>query len=146
MPDIPSLTSSETSHDILILPGGGPGAATFCRSPTVLQLIRHYRSAKKYTAFICAGTTALVTSVSDAGSGSVGQKVHVTSHPSVKEEIVGAGWEYAGEEERVVVDGRVVTSRGPGTALGWSLRIVEEMQGREKMESVRGPMVCAEML
>lgn len=37
-------------------------------------------------------------------------KVKVTSHPSVKDEIVAKGWEY--EEERVVVDGKVITSRG----------------------------------
>lgn len=39
-----------------------------------------------------------------------GRKVRVTSHPSVKDEIKEAGWEYS--EERVVVDGKVVTSRG----------------------------------
>lgn len=39
-----------------------------------------------------------------------GEKVKVTSHPSVKDAIVAKGWEYL--EERVVVDGNVITSRG----------------------------------
>lgn len=38
------------------------------------------------------------------------RKVRVTSHPSVKDAIVAKGWEYS--EERVVVDGNVITSRG----------------------------------
>ncbi|KAK3078865.1 hypothetical protein LTS18_006436 [Coniosporium uncinatum] len=146
LPDIPSLNTSHADSDILILPGGGPGAKTFCNSKTVLQLIRKYRESGKWVAFICAGTTALVASVSDAKDGSVGEKVRVTSHPSVKEEIVDAGWEYGEEGERVVVDGKVVTSRGPGTAMLFALTIVEEMLGREKMEEVKGPMICAERL
>jgi len=108
----------------------------------VRQLIRAYRESGKWVAFICAGTTALVASVSEAG----GENVRVTSHPSVMGWIVDAGWEYAGERERGVVDGKVVTSRGPGTAMGFALRIVEEMVGREEMEKVKGPMVCAEEL
>lgn len=39
-----------------------------------------------------------------------GEKVKVTSHPSVKDAIVAKGWEYS--DERVVVDGNVITSRG----------------------------------
>lgn len=38
------------------------------------------------------------------------KRVKVTSHPSVKDAIVAKGWEYS--DERVVVDGNVITSRG----------------------------------
>jgi len=58
-------------------------------------------------AAICAGTTALVES--EKKFGEVG-KVKVTSHPSVEKGIREEGWEYS--EERVVVDGTVITSRG----------------------------------
>ncbi|KAF1991564.1 DJ-1 [Aulographum hederae CBS 113979] len=148
VPDVPSAKSiaSDSPVDILVLPGGGPGAKTFCGSSEVLQLIRKYRQADKYVAFICAGTTALVASVNDAGSGNLGMKCKVTSHPSVKDEIVKAGWDYADESERVVVDGKVITSRGPGTAMLFSLTIVECVLGREKRDEIAGPMVCAEGL
>ncbi len=59
--------------------------------------------------FICAGTTALVEAASRAEKP---WKNRVTSHPSVKAQIVEKGWEYASDEERVVVDGKVITSRG----------------------------------
>jgi protein DJ-1 len=98
--------SAHEEYDILILPGGGPGAKTFSTTDTVLEIINNFRKADKWIALICAGTTALVAADKAHGSG----KKKVTSHPSVAEEIKSAGWEYS--EDRVVVDGKVITSRG----------------------------------
>jgi protein DJ-1 len=151
VPDYQTLDSIplQTAHshfDILILPGGAPGAKTFCSNSTVLDLINDFRKAGKWVAAICAATTALVAaekkSGSEAGEGT--EKVTVTSHPSVKEEVEQAGWQYS--EERVVVDGKVITSRGPGTAMLFALTIVEEICGKEKRGEVAGPMVVAEIL
>jgi protein DJ-1 len=91
--------------DILVIPGGGSGAKTFSTTESVLELIHSFRQANKWVAAICAGTTALVAADKAHGGG----KKKVTSHPSVAEEIESAGWEYS--EERVVVDGKVITSR-----------------------------------
>ncbi|KAL7271055.1 hypothetical protein RUND412_006219 [Rhizina undulata] len=110
LPDIHTLTSAVAIPDVLILPGGAPGAKTFAGSPAVLQFIQHTRNEEKWVGCICAATTALV----EAGtSDKTPWKHRVTSHPSVKQEIVEKGWDYS--EERVVVDGRIVTSRGDGT-------------------------------
>lgn len=113
IPDYPSLHSAGVSassapqtYDILILPGGGPGAKTFCASEDVLELIHAFRAAGRYVAAICAGTTALVASQKKHG----GEKVRVTSHPCVRGEIESEDWGYS--EERVVVESKVVTSRG----------------------------------
>lgn len=116
VPDYANLSSvsSPECFDILILPGGAPGAKTFSTDHQVLQLIASFRSQGKYVAAICAGTTALVAAQklaasSKTESGAI-EKARVTSHPSVKEEIMVERWEYS--EERVVVDGKVITSRG----------------------------------
>ncbi|OCK84731.1 DJ-1 protein [Lepidopterella palustris CBS 459.81] len=143
LPDHPSLSALHyaTSFDILILPGGGPGAAAFCASETVLKLIEAYRAAGKYVGAICAGTTAVVKSFEVVGGwkGEGERKVRVTSHPSVEGEIREKGWEYS--DERVVVDGSVITSRGPGTALLFALTIVELLCGKQKRDEVAGPMI-----
>jgi protein DJ-1 len=116
VPDHSTLSSvpSPESYDLLIIPGGAPGAKTFSASNEVLQLITSFRQQGKYVAAICAGTTALVAAQELAASGKTeseaGRKAKVTSHPSVEDEIKGKGWEYS--EERIVVDGKVVTSRG----------------------------------
>lgn len=116
VPDFLRLISVPTpeSYDILILPGGAPGAKTFCTSNEVLQVIASFRSQGKYVASICAGTTALVAARNLAASSKTESgataKARVTSHPSVKDDIKFEGWQYS--EERVVVDGKVITSRG----------------------------------
>ncbi|CAD0058393.1 unnamed protein product [Aureobasidium pullulans] len=148
IPDIPSPHEIPDrlvdAADILILPGGAPGAKTFCQSEEVLRLIREFRNEGKWVAAICAGTTALVESVkSPRADGEAAKKCKVTSHPSVKQEIVDAGWTYADDSERVVVDGKIITSRGPGTALLFSLTIVEQLAGKAKKDEVHGPMICA---
>jgi protein DJ-1 len=139
LPDEPSIDkiAAEYDADILILPGGGPGAKTFCDSDAVLELVKQFRERGKFVGAICAGTTALVKSY-EKEAGKV-QKATVTSHPSVEKEIRDKGWSYS--SERVVVDGRVVTSRGPGTALLFALTIVEMLCGAQKREEVAGPMI-----
>ncbi|GAB7346705.1 hypothetical protein MBLNU459_g1823t1 [Dothideomycetes sp. NU459] len=143
--EIPDRTVDAAS--ILILPGGAPGAKTFCQSEEVLRLIRKFRNEGKYVAFICAGTTALVASTkAPEADGEAAKKCKVTSHPSVKEAIVDAGWSYAEDNERVVVDGKTITSRGPGSALLFALTIVELLAGKDKRDEVHGPMMCPETL
>lgn len=97
---------------IVIVPGGGPGAKTLTASRDVKQLLDFVKMMGGWTASICAGTTAVVAAGTSGDLG--GWKARVTSHPSVKDEIVAKGWEYAGDGERVVVDEKekVITSRG----------------------------------
>lgn len=111
-----------------------------------MRLVCEFRNEAKYVGCICAGTTALVESAKTRGEGQAGEKCTVTSHPSVKQQIVDAGWSYAGDEERVVVDGKIITSRGPGTAILFSLTMVEALMGKAKREEVHGPMICAATL
>lgn len=44
-------------------------------------------------------------------------------------------------ESRVQVDGKVVTSRGPGTTMEFSVALVEQLYGKEKANEVSGPLV-----
>ena len=44
-------------------------------------------------------------------------------------------------EERVVVDGQCITSRGPGTAFEFALELVERLLGAAKRDEVAAPMV-----
>ena len=68
------------------------------------------------------------------------KKTRVTSHPSVEGKVREAGWEYV--DDRVVVDERVITSRGPGTAMEFALAIVGELGSGEIVEQLAGSMVC----
>jgi len=148
IPDISSVgqivsreKTTMATPDVLVLPGGAPGAATFCKSQDTLKLIQACKHDNKHIAFICAATTALVEAAKQAPAP---WKSRVTSHPSAKDRIVQAGWDYAPDNETVVVDGRTITSRGPGTALLFALTIVEKLAGKEKRAEVAKPMITAE--
>lgn len=78
-----------------------------------------------------AGSLAALTSQISLGGP-------LTSHPSVRAQLEK---HYDYSEDRVVVAGNLVTSRGPGTALEWALEIVEMLAGRKKRDEVEGPMM-----
>lgn len=46
-------------------------------------------------------------------------------------------------ESRVQQDGNAITSRGPGTTMEFSVALVEQLFGKEKADSVKGPLVCS---
>lgn len=54
--------------------------------------------------------------------------------------------DYKYSEDRVVVSDKLITSRGPGTALLFALTIVEQLMGKEKRDEVAGPMVLSDKL
>lgn len=71
--------------------------------------------------------------------GSVGLGKAVTSYPAQQFKEMLAGYEY--REEEVVVDGNIVTSRGPGTSFKFALEIVRELVGEEKRKELAGAML-----
>ena len=106
----------EQMFDALVLPGGMPGARHLRESQPVLDLIRDAAHKGKFVAAICAGPTAL-----DVAGVLKGRRA--TSNPG--HELPSADY----VEEAVVVDGNIVTSRGPGTAFDFALKLVEKLAG-----------------
>jgi protein DJ-1 len=139
--DTTDLPSEPGDYAVVTVPGGAKGAATLSKSAPVQSLLQKFEKAVKLVGTICAGSLVVKTSGLVAGG-------KVTSHPSV-EKFFG-GYEYS--EDRVVVEGDVVSSRGytawsgiadfrPGTAIEWSLKMVELLSGKAKRDEVAGEMV-----
>ncbi|KAI0071527.1 DJ-1 [Panus rudis PR-1116 ss-1] len=117
--------------DLLVIPGGAKGAETISNNSPVQHLVRRYLGEGKYVGMICAaGSMAALTSGLP--------KQPLTSHPSVKSHLEGK-FEY--KEDPVVVSGKLVTSRGPGTAFPFALTLVELLCGKERRAEVAGPMM-----
>lgn len=129
-----SLSEAQGSFDLLVLPGGAQGAEALAASPVVQELLRRQAHEGRLIGALCAAPIALAAA--GVGSGRA-----LTSHPSVKERLAGFG---VYKEDRVVRDGKLVTSRGPGTALEFALALVEELCGREKAAQVAAPMLLPE--
>lgn len=111
--------------DMVVLPGGMQGAEHLGKCAATQRLLKEAAQQGKYLAAICAAPTVL------AGLGLIAGK-QVTSHPSV----AGKLGRVAYREDRVVIDGRIITSRGPGTAMEFAMTLVEILAGKEKVAEV----------
>ena len=129
-PDV-ALDDVSGLFDALVLPGGGEGAQRLAQSQRVGDVLRDHALAGRLVAAICAAPIAL-----QAHEVFRGKKL--TSHPSVRSTLEQWG-EYT--EHPVEADGNLITSRGPGTAFPFALRIVGALTSAQRMVEVRAPMM-----
>ena len=109
--------------DCVFLPGG-PGVKLLRADPRVRQLVLRQHAAGRWVAAICAAPAVL----HDAGLLS-GRRY--TAHFSVASELTSILI-----DERVVGDGRILTSRGAGTAVEFGLFLVEKLFSPEKSREI----------
>lgn len=115
---------------MIALPGGMPGAAHLAENAIVQRLIRELADRGQYTCAICAGPMAL-------GAAGVLEGKTATCYPGFEERLTGA----RAVEDRVVVDGKVITSRGPGTALELALTLAGILAGPDREASLAKGML-----
>lgn len=114
------LDESIYSYDMVILPGGMPGAMNLRDDQRVLELIRYFDKEHKYIGAICAAPIVLhVAGILE------GRKM--TSYPGEKYESLFTEAEYC--QETVVIDDRLITSRGPATTLPFAYAVVDLLGG-----------------
>jgi len=117
--------------EMLVLPGGMPGARHLREDPRVLALVRALEGAGRTVAAICAAPTVL------AAAG-VLEGREVTAHPSVRDQLAPAT---VRAQPRVVRSGAVVTSQGAGTAMEFALELVAGLVGAAKAAELRAAML-----
>ncbi|CAO3593915.1 unnamed protein product [Absidia cylindrospora] len=125
-----------SDYDAAVIPGGLKGAQTLRDNTMVKQILSSLYDQKKYVAFICAGTIA-------AKAANIGKGRTATSYPAFKDELSNY---YDYSEDRVVVDGNLVTSRGPGTAFLFALTLVSNLVGKEVSSKLEKEMLTATTL
>jgi 4-methyl-5(b-hydroxyethyl)-thiazole monophosphate biosynthesis len=128
--DMTADQALEIAWDLVALPGGMPGATNLRDDPEIKKLLEKVSAAGGYIAAICAAPIVL------AHHGFIHGK-KVTSFPSFAGQMRGA--EYS--EGRVVFDGKILTSRGPGTAMEFALAITELLAGKDKADELREQML-----
>ena len=114
---------------MIVLPGGMPGADRLKKDARVVELLRRFAAEGRYTAAICAAPGVL------AHAGLL-QGRRATSFPGFLREDSAPGLTLS--EAPVVVDGKVVTSRGPGTAIEFGLALIELLAGASARQQVQG--------
>jgi len=114
--------------DALVLPGGIPGATNLRDHPGVQALIRACVERDALVAAICAAPIALESAGALSGK-------QATSYPGF--ELPSADY----QDDRVVEHGQIITSRGPGTALEFSLALVARLASQEAADGLRMGML-----
>ena len=121
----------EMDFDLVVLPGGIPGAEHLRDSADLVRLLKRQREKDGLYGAICA-SPALVLAHHGLLEGR-----QATCHPGFVDHLSARDQ----IESRVVIDGNCLTSRGPGTAVEFALALVERLYGREKRKEVAAPMV-----
>jgi len=126
--DLPLDQVRATDYDMIALPGGMPGADHLKQDPRVISLLQQFAHSGRYTAAICAAPGVL------AHAGLLEGRA-ATSYPGFLRADSAPGIRL--REEAVVVDGKVATSRGPGTAMEFGLKLIELLAGPEARRRVQ---------
>jgi 4-methyl-5(b-hydroxyethyl)-thiazole monophosphate biosynthesis len=124
----------DDDFDMIVLPGGLPGADYLDADPRIHVLLQRMAEQERYTAAICAAPKVLL----NAGLLD-GRKA--TAYPGVIDGLMTENSQLLAEA--VVTDGKVVTSRGPGTAMDFALTLIERLLGAAKREEVETPLMRA---
>ncbi len=122
---------SET-FDMVVLPGGLPGADHLEQDARIRRLLQRMSEEGKYAAAICAAPKVL------ASAGLLDSR-QATSYPGVLESMELPSTRLV--EKPVVADGQVITSRGPGTAMDFALSLIETLLGEEARRQVEEPLM-----
>ncbi len=112
-------------YDMLVLPGGMPGTLHLREHEELGNLLKEFYAQKKWIAAICAAPIVF-------GKYGFLKGEKATSYPGFEKELVGADY----VTEPVVISNRVITSRGMGTAISFSLALIEQLEGKEKAEEI----------
>lgn len=120
--DAPLASVAMDRFDLVVVPGG-PGHAALRGEARVLEILRRHKDGGACLGAICAGPTVLHS------AGVLAGHAH-TAHFSVANELPEA------READVVRDGKIITSRGAGTAHAFALALVEAVCGAEAAREV----------
>lgn len=122
----------DQDFDLVYLPGG-MGSAEYCRDdPRIQNLAERQLAADRYLAVICACPIALVPRGLSTGR-------NLTCYPALQETMTQAGATW--HDQAVVIDGKLITSQGPGTAMALALTLARILAGDDTAAEVASAML-----
>lgn len=119
--------------DVMIFPGGMPGSSNLAAFPKLMDIMLQHYEAGGTLAAICAAPS-VVLSLLPALEGK-----KMTCYDGFEETLQAKGAEYV--KEGVVVDGNIITGRGPGWAVEFGLAILSLIKGQETADKVKAGLM-----
>ncbi|MES1992691.1 MAG: DJ-1 family glyoxalase III [Pseudomonadota bacterium] len=119
LPDTTLDAVAEASFDLIVLPGGAEGARRLGQDPRLAALLTRQIAQGRRVAAICAAPAVL------ARLGLLNGR-RATAYPGFLEPFDVSGL-VLDSAASIVMDGPVITSRGPGTAMDFALFLIEQL-------------------
>ncbi len=116
----------DEEYDLVVIPGGIPGSENLKKSEALTTILKKQHAANKLYGAICAAPAVVL------GHHGLLEGKKATCHPSFIDKISGE----TSKKDKVVRDGNCVTSQGAGTAIDFSLELLAQVMGPEKMKEV----------
>ncbi len=117
------------SYDFLVLPGGMPGSTNLRDNKRVIELVKEFNKNNKWLCAICAGPIVL-------GKAGLTEGKNITCYPGFEEELGNCNY----KNELVVVDGNIITGRGPAASIPFAFEILSKIS-EEKADKVKKAML-----
>ena len=130
LPDTTLDLALHQSFDMIVLPGGQPGTDNLKADKRVIALLQQMAQQGKYLAAICAAPSVLAAAGLLDGRKATCYPTCLDGYPKVNLQTAA-----------VVEDGKLITSRGPGTAMDFALALVERLSGKAKRQGVEAALV-----
>ncbi|MBI4970504.1 MAG: DJ-1/PfpI family protein [Candidatus Omnitrophica bacterium] len=126
------LSKYKDMPDAIVLPGGMPGSQNLADSPLVADIVKKVHAQKKIVGAICAAPGLVL------GKHGILEGKRGTCYPGFEQYFPSSA---KFSSDRVVVDGNVITSRGPGSALEFVLELVSQLADKKKSADLREGML-----
>lgn len=117
------------SSEMLVLPGGSPGVQNLETNNRVQEIIKHFKDEEKLIAAICAAPYLL-------GKSGCLEGLKATCFPGFEKMLKGAKY----VNKKVVYDRNILTSKGAGSSLDFSFKIVELLRDKKTSEQLKKSM------
>ena len=112
--------------NMLVFPGGMPGAQNLASSAQLMEKMQAHYDKGGYIGAICAAPALVLSQLKTDG------RMDMTCYPGFEKYMKNAN----PMEDGVVLDGHIVTAKGPGFAEDFALTLVAQLAGSDKAEEV----------
>lgn len=123
------LNEEVYDYDVVVLPGGMPGAVNLRDDEKVNELVKKFYDEGKLVAAICAGPITL-------GKLGIVKGKNATCYPGFEDQLEGCNY----KDELIVVDGNIITGRGPAAAIPFAFEILKHV-APDKVEQIKEGML-----
>ena len=125
-----AVSDVKADFDMVILPGGYPGYVNLQNSVAVKNIVELALKNEKYIAAICAAPSIL-------GAWGILKGKKAVCYPSFEEKLIDAQVGY----DDVACDGRIITSRGAGTAHKFAFKLLELLKDKNCADEIAKAMI-----